>query len=128
MEGLFQGTQQLQDMTATDKPKPQKSMAPDTASDANIANVQPKRMKLSDNLRIGDQPASNRFIEKLSHAHPSPRRAESPTFIPIKTYQIPPLTRNTRSFFRKQNVEIHRYVIYLLSYNLRKYLLSVAYL
>ncbi|EFR01208.1 Ulp1 protease [Nannizzia gypsea CBS 118893] len=102
MERIFQ----LKDITAIDEPKPQKSRTSNAASEANLPKVQPKRMKLSDNLTNGDQPASNRSIEKLSHAHPSPSRAEPATSIPIKVNRIPPLTRYTRSLSRKQNVEI----------------------
>ncbi|EFE39384.1 Ulp1 protease family protein [Trichophyton verrucosum HKI 0517] len=89
-----------------DRQNPQKYRTTDAESEKNTQSVRPKRLKLSDNLRNGDQPPSNRSIEKLSHAHPSPSRAESSTSIPIKTYQIPTPARKTRSFFRKQNVEI----------------------
>lgn len=120
MEKLFLESEQLQKNVITmDKQNPQKYRTTDTESEKNTQSVWPKRLKLSDNLRNGDQPPSNRSIEKLSHAHPSPSRAESSTSIPIKTYQTPTPFRKTRSFSRKQNVEIERYVICPLSYHLK---------
>ncbi|EGE04064.1 Ulp1 protease [Trichophyton equinum CBS 127.97] len=107
MEDLFLGSEQSQkNIIMMDKQNSQKSRTTDTESEMNAPSVRPKRLKLSDNLRNGDQPPSNRSIEKLSHAHPSPSRVESSTPIPIKAYQIPTPFRKTRSFSRKQNVEI----------------------